>query len=68
MKLKLALLATALAFGLGVPAALAQEAPAPDEGAAEQSAPPSPEDSGAAPQAVPPADESAPPAEESAPQ
>jgi hypothetical protein len=61
MKLKLALLTAALAFGLGVPAALAQEAPAaPDQGAAEQSAPPSQDESGAAPQEAPPADESAP--------
>jgi hypothetical protein len=60
MKLKLALLTAALAFGLGVPAALAQEAPAPDQGAAEQSAPPSQDESGAAQEAPPPADESAP--------
>jgi hypothetical protein len=59
MKLKLALLTTALAFGLGAPAALAQDAPAADEGAAEQSAPPSPDDSGAAPQEAPPADQDA---------
>jgi hypothetical protein len=60
MRLKLALLTAALAFGLGVPAALAQEAPAPDQGAAEQSAPPSQDESGAATQEAPPADESAP--------
>jgi len=58
MRLKLALLTTALAFGLGTPA-LAQDAPAPDEGAAEQSAPASPDESGAAPQEAPPADEDA---------
>jgi hypothetical protein len=60
MKLKLALLTAALAFGLGVPAALAQESAAPDQSAAEQSAPPSQDESGAAPQEAPPADESAP--------
>ena len=60
MKLKLALLTSALALPLGTPAALAQEAPAPDRGAAEQSAPPSQDESGAAPQEAPPADESAP--------
>jgi len=59
MRLKLALLTTALAFGLGTPVAIAQDAPAPDEGAAEQSAPASPDESGAAPQEAPPADEDA---------
>jgi hypothetical protein len=58
MKLKLALLTAALAFGLGTPMALAQDAPAADEGAAEQSQPASPDESGAAPEA-PPADENA---------
>ena len=56
MKLKLALLTSALALALGTPAALAQEAPAPDQGAAEQSAPTSQDESGAAPQEAPPAD------------
>ena len=60
MRLKLAILTSALALGLGMPAALAQEAPAPEEGAAEQSAPPSQEEDGAASQEAPPADESAP--------
>jgi hypothetical protein len=70
MRLKLALLTTALAFGLGVPAALAQQAPADDpastmqkdesQAAPEQSAPASPDEGGAAQQQSPPADESAP--------
>lgn len=60
MRLRLAILTSALALGLGIPAALAQEAPAPEEGAAEQSAPPAQEEDGAASQEAPPADESAP--------
>ena len=59
MKLKLALLTAALALGLGTPAALTQDPPAADEGAAEQSAPASPDESGDAPQEAPQADENA---------
>jgi hypothetical protein len=71
MRLKLVLLTTALAFGLGTPVALAEEAPvqddltvagagagAADEGAAEQS-PASPDESGEAPQESPPPAEDA---------